>query len=110
ESGGCDTPPWIAPLRRAAVRFAAEPTGTMLTSLSGSSPIFRRATRVAISEDEPGLDTPTFLPLRSFTVLISATTSRTKGYTPASCAITTRSATFATAAINTEQQTMDNFV
>src|SRR3982074_3747313 len=63
----------------------------MTTSLFGSRPIFVSAARVAMSDDDPTDHTPTFLPLRSATVLIGAATSSTKGYTRASCATPPRS-------------------
>ena len=79
ESGGCETPAWIEPARSAAVRCAAEPTAMIVTSLSASRPIRFSAARVAISDDDPTVDTPIFLPFRSFMVLMSAATSRTNG-------------------------------
>src|SRR5207245_1814115 len=82
----------MAPARSAAVRCCDEPTAMIVTSLSGSRPSLRSATRVAMSDDEPTLDTPTFLPLRSPVFLMSDKTSRTNGYTPVICATTTRSA------------------
>ncbi len=79
EKGGWSRPPWIEPARSAAVRFCEEPTATMLTSLFGSMPSFARPTRVAMSDVEPGLLTPTFLPRRSFSVFTSAVAMKTYG-------------------------------
>ena len=44
-----------------------------------------------MSDDDPTDDTPIFFPFRSAIDVIFAATSRTNGYTPASCATTTRS-------------------
>jgi hypothetical protein len=70
ESGGRDTLAWTAPLSMAASVLAAEPVGTMVTSCSGSSPTRRSPTRVAMSEEEPTLATPTRSP-RSCSTLVT---------------------------------------
>ncbi len=70
SSGGSSTPASMDPFRSAAVRFACEPTATIWTSLSGSRPLAFSAARVAMSLEPPLFETPTFLPLRSATVLM----------------------------------------
>src|SRR6266508_565773 len=63
-----------------------------------------------MSDEEPTEETPTFFPLRSATVLIGAATSRTNGYTPASCATTTRSAPSAFADMTSEPPTCATWI
>ena len=51
----------------------------IVTSFSGSRPTFLSITRVAMSEDEPTLDTPIFLPLIWSTPVIAAGAMNTNG-------------------------------
>jgi hypothetical protein len=66
-------------LLRTASSMAGAGISTMVTSRTGSRPLFFSMSRVVASAPVPMASTPIFLPLRSFTLLMGASARASQG-------------------------------